>query len=125
MGSLVIGVAAGVFCYLAAVRLKKALGYDDSLDAFGVHAIGGIVGALLTGVFIDAKLGGVGLDEGVTMAAQVYKQCVGIGATIIYDFIVAFIILKVLDVVMGLRVTEEEETEGLDIVLHDERGYNF
>ena len=120
MGSLVIGVAAGVFCYLAAVRLKKALGYDDSLDAFG-----GIVGALLTGVFIDAKLGGVGLDEGVTMAAQVYKQCVGIGATIIYDFIVAFIILKVLDVVMGLRVTEEEETEGLDIVLHDERGYNF
>ena len=125
MGSLVIGVAAGVLCYLAAVRLKKALGYDDSLDAFGVHAIGGIVGALLTGVFIDANLGGVGLDEGVSMAAQVYKQCVGIGATIVYDFIVAFIILKVLDVVMGLRVTEEEETEGLDIVLHDERGYNF
>ena len=125
MGALVIGVAAGVLCYVASVRLKKALGYDDSLDAFGVHAVGGIVGAILTGVFIDAALGGSGLDEGVTMGAQVGKQFVGVMATIIYDFVAAFIILKVLDGIMGLRVTEEEETEGLDIVLHDERGYNI
>ena len=125
MGALVIGVAAGVICYISAVRMKKVFGYDDSLDAFGVHAIGGIVGAILTGVFIDASLGGAGLDEGVTMGAQVGKQFVGVFATIIYDFIAAFIILKVLDMVMGLRVTEEEETEGLDVVLHDERGYNL
>ena len=125
MGALVIGVAAGVLCYLAAVRMKKIFGYDDSLDAFGVHAIGGIVGAILTGVFIDASLGGSGLDEGVSMGAQVGKQFIGVSATIIYDFIAAFIILKVLDVIIGLRVTEEEETEGLDVVLHDERGYNL
>lgn len=125
MGALIIGVAAGVLCYIAAVRLKKVLGYDDSLDAFGVHAIGGIVGAILTGVFIDASLGGVGLDEGITMGAQVGKQFIGVIATIVYDFIAAFIILKVLDVLIGLRVSEEEETEGLDVVLHDERGYNL
>ena len=125
MGALIIGVAAGVLCYIASVRLKRALGYDDSLDAFGVHAVGGVVGALLTGVFVDAALGGAGLADGVTMGAQVGKQFVGVMATIIYDFIAAFIILKVLDGIIGLRVTDDEETEGLDIVLHDERGYNI
>ena len=125
MGALVIGAVAGVLCYIASVRLKKVFGYDDSLDAFGVHAVGGVVGALLTGVFVDAALGGAGLAEGVSMVAQVGKQFVGVIATIIYDFIAAFIILKILDAVIGLRVTEEEETEGLDIILHDERGYNL
>jgi Amt family ammonium transporter len=125
MGSLVIGVASGACCYFAVVKAKRAFGYDDSLDAFGVHGVGGIVGALLTGVFIDAGLGGAGLDEGVTMAGQLIKQFVGVGVTIVYCGVVSFIILKVLDVIIGLRVTEEQEQEGLDLVLHDEQGYNL
>jgi Amt family ammonium transporter len=125
MGALIIGVAAGIGCYIASVRIKRAMGYDDSLDVFGVHAIGGIIGAILTGVFVDAGLGGAGLAEGVSMASQVFKQIVGVAATIIYGVIVTFIILKIVDGILGLRVTEEQETEGLDIVLHDERGYNL
>ena len=120
-----IGAASGYGCYLAVVKVKRTLGYDDSLDAFGVHGVGGVIGALLTGVFIHSGLGGVGLDEGVTMIAQVGKQVVGIGATIIYCGGVSFIILKVLDSVIGLRVSDEEEQEGLDLVLHDEQGYNL
>ncbi|NOY16694.1 MAG: ammonium transporter [Gammaproteobacteria bacterium] len=125
IGALAIGVAAGVGCYIAAVKVKRVLGYDDSLDCFGVHAIGGIIGAMLTGVFVSKGLGGVGFAEGVTMGAQIGKQFVGVMVTIIYTGIVSFIILKVVDVVIGLRVTEEQETEGLDIALHDERGYNL
>ncbi|MDC3267377.1 ammonia channel protein, partial [Gammaproteobacteria bacterium] len=107
------------------VKIKRTFGYDDSLDAFGVHGIGGIIGAVLTGVFVDAGLGGAGLADGVTMAAQVGKQFVGIVATIVYCGIVSFIILKVLDNVIGLRVSEQDEQEGLDLVLHDEQGYNM
>jgi Amt family ammonium transporter len=125
MGALVIGVTAGVGCYIASVRVKKALGYDDALDVFGVHAVGGVIGAILTGVFVDAALGGAGLAEGVSMGAQVGKQLVGIAATIIYCFIVSIIILKVVDGMVGLRVTQDEETEGLDLILHDEAGYNL
>jgi len=125
IGALAIGVAAGVGCYIAAVKVKRILGYDDSLDCFGVHAVGGIIGAMLTGVFVSKGLGGVGFAEGVTMGAQLGKQFVGVMVTIIYTGIVSFIILKVVDVIVGLRVTEEQETEGLDIALHDERGYNL
>jgi len=125
MGAIAIGVAAGLGCYFAAVKLKRILGYDDSLDAFGVHAVGGIIGALLTGIFVDTTLGGAGLADGVSMGAQFGKQAFGVIATIVYCAIASFIILKVIDAVIGLRVTEEEETEGLDIVLHDERGYNL
>ena len=125
MGALAIGVAAGIACYFAATKLKRALKYDDSLDAFGVHAIGGIVGALLTGVFVSASLGGAGFKEGVTMGHQLWIQFVAVGATVVYDAILSFIILKILDAVIGLRVTEEEETQGLDISLHDERGYDI
>ncbi|MGD8936913.1 MAG: ammonium transporter [Thiogranum sp.] len=125
MGALLIGAAAGVGCFLGATKLKRALGYDDSLDAFGVHAIGGIIGAILTGVCADASLGGVGLAEGLTMGAQVGKQFVGVGATLVYTAVVSFVLLKVIDAIIGLRVTEEEETEGLDIALHDERGYSL
>ncbi|MEE1568055.1 MAG: ammonium transporter, partial [Arenicellales bacterium] len=124
MGALAIGIAAGVLCYLAATKLKNALGYDDSLDVFGVHAIGGIVGALLTGVFVAGSLGGVGLAEGVSISQQVGKQAIGVVATIIYTGVASFIILKVIDMVIGLRVSSDEESEGLDIALHDERGYN-
>ena len=125
MGGLVIGVASGLLCYIAVVKVKRSLGYDDSLDVFGVHGVGGIVGALLTGVFIDAGLGGPGLDEGVSMMQQVGLQALGVGVTIVYCGVVSFIILKVVDALVGLRVSEEQEQVGLDLVLHDEQGYNL
>ena len=125
MGALVIGAASGYACYLAVVKVKRSFGYDDSLDAFGVHAIGGIVGALLTGVFVDAALGGAGLADGRTIVSQVGYQVLGVIATIIYCGVVSFVILKVLDRVMGLRVGDEQEEEGLDLSLHDEAGYNL
>jgi Amt family ammonium transporter len=125
MGALAIGIAAGLLCYLAVVKMKRALGYDDSLDAFGVHGVGGFVGAILTGVFVDAGLGGSGLAEGVSMGAQVVKQFIGAAATVVYCGVVSFVLLKVIDAVIGLRVNVEQEQEGLDLVLHDEQGYNL
>lgn len=124
MGALVIGLAAGIGCFLASTKLKRALGYDDSLDVFGVHAVGGIIGALLTGVFCAESLGGVGFGDGISsIGQQVGVQATGIMATIIYTGVVSLIILKIVDVIIGLRVSEEEESEGLDLTLHDERGY--
>jgi Amt family ammonium transporter len=114
-----------VLCFLASTRLKRALGYDDSLDVFGVHAVGGLVGAILTGLFADASMGGKGLAEGVTIGAQLWIQVKGALFTVIYTAVLSFIILKVIDILIGLRVSEEEETQGLDISLHDERGYNL
>ena len=125
VGAFVIGIAAGVLCFIASTKIKRALGYDDALDCFGVHGIGGIVGAILTGVFVDASFGGAGLDEGVTIAKQVGIQFVAVAGTVVYDAIATLIILKIVDAIMGLRVTEEQETEGLDLTLHDERGYNL
>ena len=125
MGALLIGLAAGVICFLASTRLKRALGYDDSLDVFGVHAVGGIVGAILTGLCADKMMGGVGLAEGMTIGSQLWAQFKGAAFTIVYSGVLSFVILKIVDVVVGLRVTEEEETQGLDIALHDERGYNL
>ena len=122
-GALVIGLAAGVLCFLAATRLKRALGYDDSLDVFGVHAVGGIVGAILTGV-CAGTLGGVGLSEGVSIGQQVWTQTKSVLFTLVFSGVLTFVILKVVDAVVGLRVTPEQETEGLDLVLHDERAYN-
>jgi len=124
-GALVIGFAAGVICYFAATKLKRALRYDDSLDVFGVHAVGGIVGAILTGVFADASLGGIGLAEGRSIAGQVWIQIEGVLFTVAYSGILTFIILKLVGLVLPLRVTPDEENEGLDLVLHDERGYNL
>ena len=118
-GALVIGLVAGVACFWAATGLKNALGYDDSLDAFGVHGIGGIVGALLTGVFAVEAIGGTpGLLEG--NAGQVLIQVEGIGATIVYCAAASFVILKAVDGVIGLRVDEETEVAGLDFTLHGE-----
>ena len=111
--AVVIGIVAGVGCYFAATTVKSMLGYDDSLDCFGVHCIGGIIGALLTGVFVSKDISG---QEG-----SLLTQCWGVGATLIYGFIVSYIILKVLDLTIGLRVTEEQEREGLDLSLHGER----
>ncbi|MED5609362.1 MULTISPECIES: ammonium transporter [Pseudomonas] len=123
MGAIILGLAAGVICFFAATSLKRAIGYDDSLDAFGVHAVGGIVGALLTGVFAAPALGGFGTVTDI--GAQLFIQFKGVAFTIVYTGIVSFVILKVLDLVIGLRVTEEEETVGLDLALHNERGYNL
>lgn len=125
MGSLVIGIAAGMLCFLASTKIKRAFGYDDSLDVFGVHAVGGIVGAILVGVFAAESLGGAGLSLGVSIGQQVKTQLIGILATIIYTGIVSLIILKVLDWIIGLRVTDDEEAQGLDITAHSERGYNL
>ncbi|MEK9629993.1 MAG: ammonium transporter [Nitrospinota bacterium] len=124
MGAMIIGFASGAVCFLASTTLKRAMGYDDSLDVFGIHAVGGIVGAILTGVFCAESLGGAGFGGDITsIGGQIMVQILGVGATIIYTGIVSFIILKVLDGVMGLRVTEDEESEGLDLASHGERGY--
>ncbi|PAU61412.1 ammonia channel protein [Pseudomonas sp. PIC25] len=123
MGALVIGLAAGVICFFCATSLKRKLGYDDSLDVFGVHAVGGIVGAILTGAFAAPSLGGFGEVESI--AGQLWVQIEGVLFTVIYTAVVTFVILKVIDLVMGLRVSEEEETVGLDLSLHNERGYNL
>ncbi|HQU16370.1 MAG: ammonia channel protein [Chromatiales bacterium 21-64-14] len=125
MGAIAIGVAAGVGCYFSVAKLKPMFGYDDSLDAFGVHAVGGIIGAMLTGVFVAKGLGGAGLKEGVTMGHQVWTQAVAVCSTLGYDAVVSFILLKIVDAFIGLRVSEEAETEGLDLALHDERAYNL
>ncbi len=116
IGALVIGVAAGVICFWSSTSLKHMLKYDDSLDAFGVHGIGGIVGALLTGFFAVESIGGTAGSFG-----QFIIQAEGVAITIAYTAVVTYIILKVLDIVMGLRVSEEQEREGLDIALHGER----
>lgn len=113
VGALVIGVAAGVLCFWGATSLKHMLKYDDSLDAFGVHGIGGIVGAVLTGVFAVKEIGGA---EGSVMT-----QLIGVGVTVVYSGAVTFVLLKIIDAVIGLRVTTDEEREGLDIALHGER----
>ena len=123
LGAIAIGIASGVLCYFASTSLKRKLGYDDSLDVFGVHGVGGIVGAILTGVFSSATLGGSGIEG--TIGSQVLAQMIGVMVTIIYCGIVSYIILKVIDKTMGLRVSEEQESDGLDITLHGERGYNL
>jgi ammonium transporter, Amt family len=110
--AVIIGLVAGVVCFVAATSLKHALKYDDSLDAFGVHGIGGIIGALLTGVFVSKEISGVD--------GSVWIQLKGVAVTVVYGFVASFIILKIIDMSIGLRVTEEQEREGLDISLHGE-----
>ena len=124
LGGLLIGMSAGVVCYFATQYIKRSLKIDDSLDVFPVHGVGGALGCLLTAVFFASSLGGPA-DAGYSMATQFTVQVIGVAATALWCGIVSFIILKVLDGVMGLRVTADEETEGLDLVSHDERGYTF
>ncbi|MBD9413710.1 ammonium transporter [Pseudomonas sp. PDM16] len=123
VGALVIGLAAGVICFFCATSLKRKLGYDDSLDVFGVHCVGGIVGAILVGAFGSPSLGGFGSFESI--ASQLWIQTESVLFTIVYTTVLTYIILKVIDLVMGLRVTEESETVGLDLSEHNERGYNL
>jgi ammonium transporter, Amt family len=131
MGAIVIGVLAGIICLFAVVKLKSMLGYDDSLDVFGVHCVGGILGAVLTGVFNDPALGGTGVYDYVadkvgdfSMATQLIAQLKGVGLTIVWSGVVAFVAYKLVDWTIGLRVTEEVEREGLDTTLHGERAYD-
>jgi len=123
MGALVIGLIAGVVCYLSTQALKRRLHIDDSLDVFPVHGVGGMVGTVLTGVFSAASLGGVGLPADVSMGAQVGIQLLGVLATVTWSGLLSLIILKLLDAFIGLRVSAEQEIEGLDVALHEERGY--
>ncbi len=129
MGAIVIGLAAGVLCYLSATKLKNAIGYDDSLDAFGVHCVGGIIGALLTGVFAAPSLGGfgtVGAAGGNGFGAQFGVQLTGVLTTLVWSGVGSFILLMITKVLCGgLRVSEEEEAEGLDLALHGEQGYHL
>ena len=122
-GALVIGAAAGVACFFATVLVKRRLAVDDSLDVFAVHGIGGIVGALLTGIFAGT-LGGAGYPEGLNMLTQLGVQFIGVAATVIWCAIVSWFLLKILDMSLGLRVDEDEEAQGLDLVEHGETSYN-
>jgi len=127
-GALVIGLSAGVVCYYATQAIKQKFKIDDSLDVFPVHGVGGILGTLFAGIFVSDQLGvfsGQGYNEGMAMGSQLGVQAIGVVATLSYTALVTFVLLKVLDVIMGLRVTPEEETVGLDISLHDERGYDL
>jgi Amt family ammonium transporter len=134
MGAIVIGFVSGILCLWGVTGLKRMLGADDALDVFGVHGVGGIVGALLTGVFASPSLGGTGICDyikntcGEPLAAgiggQVWVQFQGVLAAVILSGVVAFIALKIVDLVVGLRVTEEEEREGLDVSSHGEKAYN-
>jgi Amt family ammonium transporter len=134
VGAFAIGIAAGVICFFTATSMKRAFGYDDSLDAFGVHGIGGIVGALLTGVFAKMSIANsegafaatlkddpaakLGLIEG--NVGQVLTQLEGVGFTVVWCAVITFILLKIIDLVIGLRVDEDIERDGLDIALHGE-----
>ena len=122
-GALVIGVTAGIVCFYATQYVKRKLIIDDSLDVFPVHGIGGITGSLLTGVFAASSLGGLGLPDGVSMMSQVGVQALAILVTIVWSALFSYLILKGLDKWIGLRVTPDEEVQGLDTVLHEETGY--
>jgi ammonium transporter, Amt family len=132
-GALVIGLLAGVLCLWGVTGLKRMIGADDSLDVFGVHGVGGILGALLTGVFAAPSLGGVGIWDYVANAAsaeysiagQVAIQAQAVGVTIVWSGVVAFVAYKLVDILIGLRVTEEEEREGLDVSSHGETAYHY
>ncbi|MDH3319046.1 MAG: ammonium transporter [Betaproteobacteria bacterium] len=125
LGAIAIGAAAGVVCFFATSALKRSLGVDDSLDVFPVHGVGGILGTILTGVFVASAFGGVGLPDGQTMGGQVLVQGIGVLAIAAWCGAVTWILLKLTDALAGLRVSGDEETEGLDTVLHNEKGYNL
>ena len=125
LGALCIGVAAGVVCHFAVEWVKQKLLIDDSLDVFAVHGVGGALGTLLTAVFAAAALGGMGLAEDTSMSQQFGVQLIGVAAVLVWSVVVSYIIIKVVDAVVGLRVEEEDEIEGLDLIAHGERGYDI
>ena len=125
MSGVILGLAAGAVCYLACTKLKNSFGYDDSLDAFGIHGVGGMLGAVLTGVFATSNLGASGGLIETKQFAQTGIQIVSIVATVVIAVVVTFILLKILDATMGLRVSQDDERQGLDLSQHDEEGYIF
>ena len=124
IGALIIGSLAGVICYEATQYIKKGLGIDDSLDVFPVHGVGGMLGTTLTGVFVAASWGGAGLPEGVSMGSQVMVQVIGVLTTVVWCGFFTYIILKVVDGLTGLRISDDDEETGIDLTEHGERGYN-
>jgi Amt family ammonium transporter len=125
MGSIVIGFLASFIALWGATSLKASLGYDDSLDVFGIHGLAGIFGAMATGVFMATGLGGVGYGDGVSMMDQVTTQAIAVLVTVVWSGVISYILFKVVDLVIGLRVNEEDEREGLDTASHGERAYNM
>jgi Amt family ammonium transporter len=125
MGALAIGGTAGIVCFLATSHMKRVLKVDDSLDVFPVHGVGGLIGTMLTGVFASAAFGGVGYPEKMTMGGQVLVQFWGVLATALWSGVLTWILLKLTTALVGMRVDPEEETEGLDTVLHNEKGYDL
>ena len=125
IGALVIGAAAGLVCFFATNHMKRALNIDDSLDVFPVHGVGGLMGTLLTGIFVSSAFNGIGYPEKVTMGEQFVTQLVGVVATAVWSGALTWILLKLVDAIAGMRVAADEETEGLDTVLHNEKGYNL
>jgi len=125
LGALVIGFAAGNICYFATMYIKQTLRIDDSLDVFPVHGVGGALGTMSAGIFVAGNLGGVGLADGVSMIDQLGVQFTGVVATVVWTAVVTFAILKFIAIFVELRVDEDEETEGLDLISHEEKGYNL
>ncbi|MEO5340413.1 MAG: ammonium transporter [Magnetococcus sp. MYC-9] len=125
VGALIIGVLAGFICYHATQILKRVWHVDDSLDVSPVHGVGGVLGTLLTGLLAAPVLGGLGYPSGAGMAAQMWVQLIGVAATLAWSGVLTYLIFKGIDAMFGLRVSAEEETEGLDLVFHDEKGYNL
>lgn len=123
MGAIILGFVASIVSLYGVTKLKSSLGYDDSLDVFGVHGLAGIVGALGTGILMASDLGGVGYDEGVTMGGQFVVQAIAVGVTIVWSGVLSYAIFKAIDLLIGLRVSEESEREGLDTSEHGERAY--
>lgn len=125
MGAIILGFVASLVSFWAVTSLKAKLGYDDSLDVFGIHGISGLIGAIGTGLLMDTAFGGVGYAEGVTMGSQLTAQLAACGVTILWCGIISFVLFKVIDILIGLRVTEESEREGLDTTEHGERAYHY
>ncbi|MGD8790425.1 MAG: ammonia channel protein, partial [Burkholderiales bacterium] len=125
MGAIILGIIAGVVCFWAVTGLKSMFGYDDSLDVFGVHGVGGIIGAIGTGFLASTSFGGGGYAEGVSMGGQVMVQIISVLVTVIWTGVISFILFKIIDAVIGLRVPEDEEREGLDATQHGEVAYHL
>jgi Amt family ammonium transporter len=136
MGSILLGLVAGVVCFIFCTSIKNAVGYDDSLDVFGVHCIGGIIGAIGTAIVANPDFGGAGIADYVSkpgelviapydMAAQIVAQSKAVGLTIVWSAVISLVLFKIVDVLFGLRPAEEKEREGLDVTEHGERAYNY
>lgn len=124
MGSIVLGLVAGAVCYLAVTGVKNALGYDDALDVFGIHGVGGIIGAIGTGIVAAPSLGGYGLGE-YSISGQLVTQVIAVAVTLVWTGIGSVVLYKITDLIVGLRVTQDQEREGLDLAEHGERAYNY